>query len=124
MMQQMDVRIRATDFQLTPAVEDYAEERLMAIRHLLGGEATPARCEVELGRSVGRPRHGNVWFAEINLHTASGEQFFARAEGESVNAAIDAVKDEIAAQLRKRKKAARGMLKKGVAYIKRLMQRE
>src|SRR3989338_3795205 len=123
MMVQMDVRIRATDFQLTPAIEEYAEDRLMAIRHLLGSLETPARCEVELGRSVGRARHGNVWFSEINLHTGSGEQFFARAEGESVNAAIDAVKDEIAMQLRKSKTLARGMLKKGGAYIKRMLRR-
>lgn len=120
----MDVRIRATDFQLTPAIEEYTEDRLMAIRHLLGGNGAPARCEVELGRSAGRPRHGNVWFAEINLHTFAGEQFFARAEGESVNAAIDAVKDEITMQLRKSKKMTHGMIKRGGAYIKRMLRRE
>lgn len=120
----MDVRIRATDFQLTSAIEEYTEDRLMAIRHVLGHGDVPSRCEVELGRSVGRPRHGNVWFAEINLHTGDGQQFFARAEGESVNAAVDAVKDEITMQLRKSKKMTRGMLKRGGAYIKRMLRRE
>lgn len=120
----MDVRIRAADFELTQAIESYAEERLMAIRHILAGGEGPSRCEVELGRSAGRPRHGNIWFAEINLHVPDGTHYFAREEGESVNAAIDAVKDEILAQVRKSKKVSRGVLKKGGAYIKRMLRRE
>ncbi len=122
-MSTMDVRIRAVDFELTPAIETYTEERLLAIRHILGRTEAPSRCEVELGAS-GHSKHGKVWFAEINLQAGTGEHFFARAEGESVNAAIDAVKDEITMQLRKHKKVARGMLKRGGAYLKHLMRRE
>ena len=120
----MDVRIRATDFSLTPAIEGYAEDRLLAIRHLLGSLDAPSRCEVELGRSSGHSKHGNVWFAEISIDASDGSRYFAREEGESINSAIDAVKDEILSQIRNRKKVYRGMLKKGGAYIKRLMRGE
>lgn len=120
----MDVRIRSTGFELTTAISDYAEDKLMSIRHLLGASDTPARCEVELGRLVGNQRHGDVWFAEINLHDAKGMRYFAREEGESVNAAIDVVKDEILSQLRKHKQVDRGVLKKSGAMLKRLLRSE
>lgn len=119
----MDVRIRAAGFELTTPINDYAEEKLMSIRHFLGAADTPARCEVELGRMVGNQRRGDVWFAEVNLHNAKGEHFFARESGESVNAAIDMVKDEILAQLRKNKQVDRGVIKKSGALLKRLLRR-
>jgi len=123
-METMDVRIRATGFELTTPINDYAEEKLMSVRHFLGADDTPARCEVELGRTVGNQRRGDVWFAEINLHDARGLHYFARENGESVNAAIDLVKDDILAQMRKNKKADRGMIKRGGALLKRLLRRE
>jgi len=122
-METMDVRIRATNFELSSAINDYTEDKLMSVRHLLGANDTPARCEVEIGRMVGNQRRGAVWFAEINLHDAKGQHFFAREEGESVNAAIDVVKDEILAQLRKHKNVDRGVLKKSGAMLKRLLRR-
>ena len=120
----MDVRIRAIDFDLTPTINDYTEERLMAIRHILGEAGANARCEVELGRAGAHSKHGNVWFAEINLYNSDGSHFFAREEGESVNSAIDAVKDEILSQMRKQKKVERGMIKKSGAFLKGLLRRE
>jgi len=123
-MSLMDVRIRTTDLDLTPAINDYTEERLMAIRHLLGASEGSERCEVELGRTTGHAKHGEVWFAEINLYVSDGGHFFARTTGESVNAAIDMVKDEILAQLRKHKQQERGMLRRSGALLKRLLHRE
>ena len=120
----MDVRIRAIDFELTPTISEYAEERLLTISYLLGASEGPARCEVELGRSAGHSKQGNVWFAEINLFPTGGGHFFAREEAESVNAAIDAVKDEILAQVRKSKKTARGVVKKSGAFLKGLLRME
>lgn len=95
----------------------------MSIRHLIGADSGAVRCEIELGRSSGHSKHGNVWFAEINLNANDGSRFFARSEGESINAAIDAVKDDVLAQMRNHKKVSRGMLRKGGAYLKRLIQR-
>lgn len=120
----MDVRIRATNFELSPTINDYAEEKLMSVRHFLGADDTPARCEIELGRLVGNQRRGDVWFAEINLHDAKGQHFFAREEGESVNAAIDVVKDEILAQLRTHKQVEKGMLRRSGALLKRFLRHE
>jgi len=120
----MDVRIRAVDFELSPEINDYAEDRLLSIRHVLGATSQPSRCEVELGRSAGHPKQGDVWFAEINLYPGDGGHFFARSSGESVNAAVDVVKDEILNQIRKHKQVEKGSLKKSGAFLKRLLRRE
>ena len=119
----MELRIKTTSFDLTPAISAYAEDRLASIEHMLGESSSSSRCEVELGRAAGHSKHGDVWFAEINLHTPDGRRFFAREEAESMNASIDAVKDEIQMQIRKAKKLERGALKKGGALIKRLLRR-
>lgn len=120
----MDVRIKATNFDLTAAINDYTEDRLMTIRHMMGESNGAARCEVELGRAAGHSKSGYVWFAEINLYASDGGRFFAREEAESINAAIDAVKDEILSQMRKEKKVGRGAIKKSGALLKKLLRRE
>ena len=64
----MNIRIKATDYQMTPDTEAYLGERLKTLEKLLGETADLARCEVEIGRDAGRPRHGaNLYFAEIRI---------------------------------------------------------
>jgi ribosomal subunit interface protein len=120
----MDVRIRATGFELTPMINDYTENKLMSIRHLLGATDTAVRCEVELAKQVGNQRHGDIWSAEINMHDAKGVRYFAREEGESVGAAVDMVKDEILTQVRKHKQVDKGVLRRSGALLKRMLRRE
>ena len=119
----MDVRIRATDFQISPAVSDYLQPRLDAIERMLGDDAALARCEVELSRSGGAQRHGEyVWRAEIQVTRPGGERIVARNQEATVNAAIDQAKDEVMAQLRGQKKSNMRVLRKTGAAIKRWMR--
>lgn len=101
----MDIRIKATDYELTQETRDYLETRLMTLEKLLSGEqASVARYEVELGRAAGRPRHGkNLWFAEIQVIVPGEAPIRATNNAESINAAIDDVKEEVERQLRKNK---------------------
>lgn len=121
----MDIRIKATDYEMTPATAAYLDERLTSIEKAMGDDALLARCEVELGRDAGRPRHGsNIWFAEILLTYPGGKPIRATNHSESVNGAIDDVKEEVERQLHKEKKLQIGMIKRGGAALKRLMRWE
>ena len=118
----MDIRIKATEYEMTPETESYISRRLESLEKLLGEAAEVTRCEVEVGKDAGRPRHGaNMWFAEIHVKYPGGS-VYARNNSESVNGAIDDVKEEVERQLRKEKRLHVRMLRRGGAIIKRLLR--
>lgn len=118
----MDIRIKGTNYQIPPEVERYLNERLGTLTKLLGEHAHISRCEVELARDAGRPRHGeHVWVAEIHL-VYPGGSVYARNNSESINGAIDDVKEEVERQLRREKKLHIRILRKSGAMWKRLMR--
>lgn len=119
----MDIRIKGTDYTVGQDVQEYLASRLGGIEKLLGNDASNARCEVELGRDAGRPRHGDhVYFCEIQIFFGHGEHVRATNKAASINAAIDDVKEEVERQLRKAKKAHVRFLRKSGAALKRLMR--
>ena len=119
----MDIRIKATDYELTPEVSAYLDERLAALQKFMGDDAAEARCEVELGRDAGRPRHGaNIFFAELRVMNPGAEAVYARNNAENVNTAIDDVKEEIERQLRRERKLHIRVLRKTGSAIKSWMR--
>jgi ribosomal subunit interface protein len=119
----MDIRIRATDYEMTPEVSNYLDQRIATIEKMLADRAELARCEVEIGRDAGRPRHGkNIYFAEVQIHYPGQPLIRATNHSESINGAIDDVKEEIERQLRREKKLHIRMWRKSGATLKRLMR--
>ena len=115
----MNIRIKATDYQLTPETENYLAGRLNALEKFIGEKSELARCEVEIGRDAGRPRHGaNIWFAEIRIVSPGEDAVYARNNSESVNGAIDDVKEEVERQLRKRKRRTIRITRRVGAQVK------
>src|SRR5262245_14454852 len=97
----MNIRIKATDFEMNNAVENYLDERMQAIEKHLGDEADHSRCEVEIGRAAGHSNKGENWFAEIQVISPGADLVRVVGHAESVNAAIDAAKDEMLLTLKK-----------------------
>jgi len=119
----MNVRIKATNYTLTPEVGNYLGERLKSLEKFIGADLDVVRCEVELGRDAGRPRHGaNIWFAEIAVIIPGRERVYARNNSESVNGAIDDVKEEVERKLLRERKLHRRIFRKGGAILKRIMR--
>ena len=119
----MDIRIKTTDYEITPEVRKYLDERIAHIEKLLGNDANNARLEIELGRAAGRPRHGaNIWFAEVLVKYDGSNKIRATNNSESINGAIDDVRNEIERQLLKEKKLHKRILHKGGEAVKRLMR--
>jgi ribosomal subunit interface protein len=117
----MELRTKSTNYEITPEVENYLSGRIDTLTKLLSEKADITRCEVELGRDAGRPRHGkNIWFAEIRVFVPGEGDVYARNNSESINGAIDDVKEEIERQLRKRKSSSTAFLRRSGAMLKRL----
>jgi len=119
----MDIRVKATDYQMTPKTAEYLDQRVASLAKLLVGFEDVARIEIELGRDAGRPRHGaNIWFAEMQVIVPGSERVYARNNSESVNGAIDDVKEEVERQLRRERKLHIRLYRKSGALAKRLLR--
>jgi ribosomal subunit interface protein len=117
----MDIRIKTTDYQAPIEVSTHIDSRMEMIEKALNEHADHARCELEVGKGVGNVKHGEIWFAEINL-IAAGKRMRATAEAENVNMAIDEAKDEIIRQIRKHQQLHRRILRKGESMIKNALR--
>jgi ribosomal subunit interface protein len=121
----MDIRIKADGFEMTEAMSAYLDERLKHIEKLLANDAELTRCEVELGRDAGRPRHGaNILYVEMQLFRPGEPSLRATNHSESVNGAIDDAKAELERQLGNEKRVNTRELRKGGEEAKRLLREE
>lgn len=116
----MELKVKTSDFVMTAGVSAYLEEKLASLERLVSDAA--GRCDVELGRSVGHSQNGDVWKAEIVIHQF-GERLVAKAEEESVKAAIDIAKDEMLQQLRKGKSKNTSLARRMGARLKKFARR-
>ncbi|MBP9757428.1 MAG: HPF/RaiA family ribosome-associated protein [Candidatus Pacebacteria bacterium] len=100
----MNVRIKTKDFELSTATRKYLDIRIKALEKLLGADSPVSRCEIELGRAAGRPRHGDhLYFAEFTIRAPRRKPVRAVNNEATINAAIDNAKAEAAKQLKKQK---------------------
>ena len=110
---------------MTPEISDYLDTKIAHLEKLLGSESDHTRCEIEIGRDAGKPRHGaNIYFAEIQIIYPGGKLLRATNRSESINGAIDDAKAELEGQLRHDKKLHTSIMKKGGALAKRLLRLE
>ena len=114
----MDVRIKTKDFEMTDLTREYLDQRCLTIEKHLGGDADTARCEVEIGRDAGHSKRGENWFAEIQVTLPGSNVVRVVHRGETVNAAIDAAKDEILLKLQKDKTRRFALTRKAGAKLK------
>lgn len=120
----MDIRTKATNFELKDSVSAYLDERIATIERHLGSESENARLEVEVGREAGHSQKGENWFVELQLRIPGGNYARVMGKAETVQAAIDEAKDEILRKLRTSKREHAGFLRKSGAALKRMLRME
>ena len=113
----MDINIKTTNIELTPELSEYLDKRMSAFDKLIDPEDTSVLCTVEVGRTTEHHQHGNVFRAEVNLHTA-GHNFRASSEDETIFIAIDEVQKQILKELRREKSKHRRLVRKGSRQVK------
>lgn len=108
--------IKGTNIELTPDLKAYLEKRFSAFEKFIDKDDTSTVCDVELERST-KHQTGDVFRAEVTMHTRAGT-FRAEEKGETPEAAIDAVKDEIQRELRRTKRKRDHLIRRGGARLK------
>jgi len=109
----MNLLIKATNLELTPAINLYIEKVFNSLERLIAslGEAS-VETRVEVGRSSYHHKKGDVFFAEVNL-TCGKKLIRNKVENSNLYAAIDAVKDNLRRELTKFKGRQESLFKRG-----------
>ncbi len=117
----MHYNIKSTDFDMTPEISKYLDDKLTTIEKYLDKDDESIKCDVEIGKTTDHHKTGNVYRAEINVSVGK-KMFRAVAEEESIYAAIDIVKDEITKRLKRQKGKNFALLKRGGEKMKNLLR--
>ena len=116
----MNTNIKVTGIELTPAISDYANKKIVSIEKYLHNHDN-ALAMVEIGKITQHHRHGDVFRAEIHI-TGAGNDLYVAVEKEDLYAAIDLMKDEIIESITKGKDKNQTRSRRGAQVIKYMMK--
>ncbi|NBV77629.1 ribosome-associated translation inhibitor RaiA [bacterium] len=115
----MQISYKTDNVVLASDVTSYTEEKLAAVERLLVDEGN-ASCEVLLSRDE-KHQSGLIYRVDFTLFTGK-ERIHAVGHGESLMAALDIAKDELANRVRREKKLHVRVMRKSGAVLKRIMR--
>lgn len=118
----MKINIKATNTSLTPAITDYLNNKLAYLKKYFRGNEAEALIDVEVGKTSQHHKQGDVFRAEINV-SWKGELFRSVAIKDDLYAAIDAAKDEVASEIKKKLKKQNSLIRRGARKLKNLFRR-
>ncbi len=99
----MQINIKARELDLTEPLKKYIDIRISSLnKYLKRFDEDLVRAEVEVARVTHHHRHGDVFYAEVNL-TIPGKLLRATHKGEDIRECIDKVKDILQGEIDKYK---------------------
>lgn len=117
----MHYNVKTTNIEMTPAISDYLDKRLSAFDKLVSPGDESIKCNVEVGKTTRHHKSGDIFRAEINLHTA-GKDFYAVSERSDLYTAIDEVKDETVRLITQHKDRNVTLMRRGAATVKNILK--
>ena len=98
----MKVTIKATNLNLTPEIEKAIEEKIGTLDKFVSHIGIPIEAFVEVAVETSHHKQGKIYYAEANIKVP-GEIIRSEAREENIYKAINTVKDELQALLKKHK---------------------
>lgn len=97
----MQIKIKSTRLELTPAIHDYFQEKMDMIEKYLG-DIQVTNCDCEIEKAVGGQHKGEIFRAEVNLEVPHQLLRVTKTE-KDLYKAIDKVKDHLEMIIKKYK---------------------
>ncbi len=120
----MQLQIKGLDMEVTDAIRDYVEQRIMSLGKVVNFQDPLVRISVELGRSASHHKQGEqAYRTEIHL-TIPGQTLFAQSFAPDLYASVDEVRDDIMRQIRDTKGRSKSLFRRGGAALKKLLRLE
>ena len=115
----MNISIKSTNIDLTPALRDYAEKRLKSIVKFTEGDAD---IKVELGKISGHHKQGDIFQASVNVTTPLGKTYHAASAKADMYEAIDDIRSEVVREITSTKGKQETLFRRGARKIKKLLR--
>jgi putative sigma-54 modulation protein len=98
----MKITIKATNLNLTPEIKKAIEEKIGTLDKFILHIGTPVEAFVEVAIETRHHQKGKIYYAEATIKVP-GEIIRSEAREENIYKAINTVKDELRALLKKHK---------------------
>lgn len=115
----MNINIKATNIELTGAIEEYVNKRISSIEKFVTKDG--AHVNVEVGKTTNHHKQGDVYKAEIEIRS-DGNVFFAEAETDDLYKAIDMAKEDIVRELTSTKDRNSSLFRRGARSVKKMLK--
>lgn len=115
----MKINIKATNIELTPAINDYVNKKLMGLEKFTKDKELIIYAEV--GKTTNHHKSGDIYKAEFNIEI-SGVKFYTVSEKEDLYKAIDDAKEEMVYQIKNNKKRKQTLFKRGSMSVKKMLK--
>ena len=118
----MNIQIKATGIQLTPAISDYTNKKISVLGKYIDKAHSASLAQVEVGKTSNHHNKGKDLFkAEVRI-SGAGLDMYAVAEAEDLYSAIDMVENEAAREILKTKGRRVRMMRRGERAIKNMIK--
>jgi ribosomal subunit interface protein len=118
----MRYNVKATDFELTPAIRDYVEKSISHLDKFVSPEHKDLpMCYVEIGKTTNHHKKGELFKAEYTIHVGE-KSLRAESQMEDLYAALDKVTEEMSEEIKSFKEKNSSLIKKGGAKIKDIIK--
>ena len=115
--------IKYTNIDQSDAIENYLEDHLAKLDAVVDDNDKSAQAMIELAKTVADQNTGDIYKAEVNLHTALGN-FYVSETDSDIYAAIDKMRDVIVRDVRKESEKKRDTSRDGARKIKDMIREE
>lgn len=117
----MNIKIRSTNFELTPAIEDYVNKKIGQLERFYSNK-DGILCDVEIGKTTEHHKSGDIFKAEVNINAAGSKQVYVVAEEADLYKAIDVVRDEAEREIVSDKNKKETLFRRGASKIKDIIK--
>lgn len=116
----MNTNIKATNIELTEAINGYVNKRLDGIKKFTKEDEVVV-AHIEVGRTTNHHKQGDLFKAEFDINI-NGKKFYTISEKEDLYEAIDDAKEEIVRQVTNKKDRNQTLFKRGAMSVKKMLK--
>lgn len=118
----MKIIIKATNITLSPSIHQNIENKIGSLEKFVKKiDSDLVEARVEVGKITRGQKQGEIFRAEVNLNL-NGQLLRAEETSESLAAAVDLVKDELAKEIKSLKDKKMTNYKRGARSWKKMWQ--
>ena len=118
-MQTPDIKVKSSGIEYTDKLQAFVEKKIHQLDKLIPEHARDALYEIELGKATKHHKTGKIFRAEINLSYGS-VLHRAEATGTKIEYAVDAIKEELKAEITKSRTKKKEIARKSARDVKKI----